>query len=99
VIANWIDTLRAWRITLTVPAINRARSVMFLVCGEDKAEAVKSVLEGPRNLKALPARLIQPESGRMLWFLDRPAARLLEASAKRMKRANRAGSDDRPENT
>lgn len=90
VIANWIDTLRAWRITLTVPAINHARSVMFLVCGEDKAEAAKSVLEGPRNAKALPARLIRPESGRMLWLLDRAAGRLLEANTKRKKRANRA---------
>lgn len=95
VVANWVDTLRAWRITLTVPAINRARSVMFLVCGDDKAEAVKSVLEGPRNSEPLPARLIRPESRRMLWFLDRPAARLLEADAKRMKRANRAGTGHR----
>jgi len=78
-VANWVDTLRAWRITLTLPAINRARAIMFLVCGGDKAEAVKSVLEGPKEPEPLPARLIRPRSGRVLWFMDPPAARLLGA--------------------
>ena len=76
-LANWVDTLRAWRITLTLPAINRARSIMFLVCGEDKAEAVKSVLEGPSPPEPLPARLVRPRSGKLLWFMDPAAARLL----------------------
>ncbi|MGB5079324.1 MAG: 6-phosphogluconolactonase [Burkholderiales bacterium] len=75
--ANWVDTLRAWRITLTLPAINRARSIMFLVCGEDKAEVVKAVLEGPSVPEPLPARLVRPRSGRLLWFMDPAAARLL----------------------
>ena len=75
--ANWVDTLRAWRITLTLPAINRARTVMFLVCGADKAEAVKSVLEGPSVPDAPPARLVRPRHGRLLWFMDPDAASLL----------------------
>ena len=83
--ANWVDTLRAWRITLTLPAINRARTVMFLVCGADKAEAVKSVLEGPSVPDAPPARLVRPRHGRLLWFMDPAAASLLEG-----KRGGRA---------
>lgn len=76
--ANWVDTLRAWRITLTLPAINRARAIMFLVCGEDKAEAVKSVLEGRSPPEPLPARLVRPRSGKLVWFMDPAAARLLD---------------------
>lgn len=82
-IANWVDTLRSWRITLTVPAINRARAVMFLVSGEDKAEAVKSVLEKPRSSETLPARLVRPRSGTVLWFMDPAAAKLLAAKRRR----------------
>jgi 6-phosphogluconolactonase len=82
--ANWIDTLRSWRITLTVPAINRARAVMFLVCGEDKAEAVKSVLEKPRDSEeAPPARLVRLRSGTVLWFMDPAAAKLLDGKKRR----------------
>jgi 6-phosphogluconolactonase len=81
--ANWVDTLRSWRITLTVPAINRARAVMFLVSGEDKAEAVKSVLEKPRNSETLPARLVRPRSGTVLWFMDPAAAKLLDGKKRR----------------
>jgi 6-phosphogluconolactonase len=81
--ANWVDTLRSWRITLTVPAINRARAVMFLVSGEDKAEAVKSVLEKPRNSETLPAGLVRPRSGTVLWFMDPAAAKLLNGKKRR----------------
>jgi 6-phosphogluconolactonase len=83
VVANWVGMLRAWRITLTVPAINRARSVMFLVCGQDKAEAVKSILQGAGHSQVPPAGLIRPDSGRLLWLLDSDAARLLEPNPKR----------------
>jgi len=81
--ANWVDTLRSWRITLTAPAINRARAVMFLVCGGDKAEAVKAVLEKPRNSEVPPARLVRPRSGTVLWYMDPAAAKLLGGKAKR----------------
>jgi 6-phosphogluconolactonase len=87
--ANWVDTLRAWRITLTLPAINRARAIIFLVCGEDKAEAVKSVLEGPDQADPPPARLVRPRSGKVLWFMDPPAARLLEGKREGRSRAPR----------
>jgi len=87
--ANWIDTLRAWRITLTLPAINRARSVLFLVCGEDKAEAVKSVLEGRSAREPLPARLVRPRPGKLVWFMDPAAARLLDGVRKRGARSPR----------
>jgi len=87
--ANWIDTLRAWRITLTLPVINRARSVLFLVCGEDKAEAVKSVLEGRSTREPLPAQLVHPRPGKLAWFMDPAAARLLDGTRQGRSRSPR----------
>ncbi len=62
------------RITLTAPAINQARSVMFLVAGADKAPALAEVLYGPRDPRRLPAQLIEPADGELLWLVDRAAA-------------------------
>lgn len=63
------------RLTLTVPAINHAHLVLFLVAGAPKAPAAKAVLEDPSADPAqFPARLIRPAEGRLLWFLDQAAA-------------------------
>lgn len=59
------------RITLTLPALNAARAVLFLVAGAAKAEAVAAVLAG--RGPELPASRIQPE-GELVWLLDREAA-------------------------
>ena len=50
---------------------------MFLVAGEDKAAAVKSALEGPRDPDRFPAQIIAPANGEVVWLLDRAAASLL----------------------
>lgn len=72
VVANWIEKLKTERITLTLPVLKSARFVMFLVSGEGKAEIVREIFENPKA--DLPARLVKPESGRLLWMLDRAAA-------------------------
>jgi 6-phosphogluconolactonase len=76
VVANPVPRLDTTRITLTIPVINAARAVIFLVEGEDKAEAVREVLEGDVDPRAYPAKLIQPPGGPE-WMLDRSAASLL----------------------
>jgi 6-phosphogluconolactonase len=76
VVANLVPRLDTTRITLTVPVINAARAVIFLVEGEDKAEAVREILEGDADPRAYPAKLIQPPGGPE-WMLDRSAASLL----------------------
>ncbi|HUR44355.1 MAG TPA: 6-phosphogluconolactonase [Candidatus Saccharimonadales bacterium] len=75
---NWVPKLQAYRITLTVPVINHAVRVLFLVRGGDKAQAVKAVLEGAYEPQQLPAQMINPHSGSLSWLLDRAAGAFLE---------------------
>lgn len=59
------------RVTLTVPAINAAAAVMFLVTGAGKRAVLAQVLAG--HTPPLPAQRIQPVAGRLLWLVDRAA--------------------------
>lgn len=65
------------RFTLTFPVINAARTVLFLVTGEEKAVAVSDVFEGEFDQTNKPAQGVKPTNGRLIWLLDRPAASLL----------------------
>ena len=78
VAANWVEKLGAWRVTLTAPAINAARHVLFLVTGANKAERLREVLRGARDPARLPSQLVSPSDGTLEWFLDRAAAARLE---------------------
>ncbi len=76
-VANYVEKLQSWRITLTADTINKARNVILLVAGEDKAPALKQVIEGKRNPEQYPSQLIEPVSGSLLWMADEAAAKLL----------------------
>jgi 6-phosphogluconolactonase len=67
-----VATGAATRLTLTAPAINRARHVRFLVAGADKAAALAAVLEGPRDPRRYPAQLV--EAADLAWLVDEAAA-------------------------
>ncbi|UCG25691.1 MAG: 6-phosphogluconolactonase [Chloroflexota bacterium] len=71
------DGRPAQRVTLTPPVFNIARNVLFLVTGAKKTEAVKAVLGGGADSERWPAARIKLDSGRLLWYLDRPAATLI----------------------
>ncbi|MBV9452692.1 MAG: 6-phosphogluconolactonase [Rubrobacter sp.] len=75
-VENPVQKLETIRLTLTVPTINMARQVTFLVAGEGKAEALKKVLEGDAPPRDYPAKLVRPAGGPD-WFVDRSAASLL----------------------
>jgi 6-phosphogluconolactonase len=77
VVSNWVGKFYADRITMTAPLLNNAACVVFLVSGQDKALPVKAVLEGRYEPQQLPAQLIRPESGKLIWLLDSAAASLL----------------------
>lgn len=80
VVATWVGKFYTERITLTAPALNNAKRLVFLVSGEEKALPLKAVLEGRHEPEQLPAQLIQPHDGRLLWLVDQAAARLLQAN-------------------
>jgi len=54
--------------------LNNAACVVFLVSGQDKALPVKATLEGRYEPQQLPAQLIRPKSGKLIWLLDSAAA-------------------------
>ena len=75
-VANRVDSGVAspWRLTLTYPAINTSRRVVFLVQGTGKADIVRHVLRDPRDVEVLPAQGIDPASGDLRMYLDVAAA-------------------------
>jgi 6-phosphogluconolactonase len=81
VVANWVDKLKTSRITFTLPVLNSARCVAFLVSGTDKAAVLHEVLEGDAPAEKYPAKLVQPSDGNLIWFLDRASASQLSTAA------------------
>jgi 6-phosphogluconolactonase len=71
VAAPWVEKLNTHRITMTLPLLNNAASVVFLVSGAEKAEIVREVLEGEEKY---PAQAVKPANGELLWMLDKDAA-------------------------
>jgi 6-phosphogluconolactonase len=84
VVANWVGKLYTDRITMTPPVLNNAQ-VMFMVQGADKALALKGVLEGPYEPEQLPAQMIRPRSGKLLWLVDQQAGSLLAGKSAEAK--------------
>ncbi|CAN1314156.1 Probable 6-phosphogluconolactonase 1 [Linum perenne] len=70
------------RITFTLPVINSASNVAIVATGESKADALHLAISnaaGPDG-SLLPARMVQPMKGKLVWFLDKPAASKLEGA-------------------
>jgi 6-phosphogluconolactonase len=74
VAAPYVEKLKTYRITMTLPLLNNGASVVFLVSGAEKAEIVKSVLQGEDKY---PAQAVNPAQGELIWMLDKDAARQL----------------------
>jgi len=77
VVRNWIGKLYTERLTLAAPAASNAAHIIFMVTGVDKAPALKAVLEGPFEPEQLPAQLLQPQNGKLLWLVDTAAGSML----------------------
>ena len=74
----FVAEVKMHRLTFTAPLINKARSIVFLVFGSGKAEAVHHIIEDPPNIDEYPAQLIHPREGDLHWFLDEAAAALIK---------------------
>lgn len=81
VVGHHVDAQKGWRITLTPPVINAARTVVFIAAGAGKAAVLKEILEGPFRPDTLPAQIVRPAGGTLLWMLDREAAAQLKGEA------------------
>jgi 6-phosphogluconolactonase len=77
VVATRMEQLKQDRITLTVPVLNHAAHVVFLVTGQGKAKRLSEVLRHRPNADRLPAQLIQPVDGTLEWLIDKAGASLL----------------------
>jgi 6-phosphogluconolactonase len=74
VVANWVEKFKTSRITFTLPVLNAARCVAFLVSGTDKAPALHAVLETDAPGEQYPSKLVHPTDGKLIWMIDRAAA-------------------------
>jgi 6-phosphogluconolactonase len=75
VVPNYVEKFKSYRITLTLPVLNHAACVMFLVSGAEKASIVREILENPSA--GLPSQTVRPANGELVWLLDRAAASAL----------------------
>lgn len=78
-VANYVEKFKAYRITLTLPVLNNAAQVAFLVTGAGKAPVVNDILTEKKEL-AYPAMLVSPLTGTLKWYLDKAAASELDAA-------------------
>ncbi len=66
------------RVSINGKVINTAKEVTFLVTGAGKAEKVKAILEKTEGFETYPASLVNPASGKLVWFMDKDAAATLD---------------------
>lgn len=69
------------RITVTGKIINNSRTVLFLVTGGSKAEKVAQIIERKEGWDKLPASMVNPSQGELIWLLDEKAAGKLSKAA------------------
>jgi 6-phosphogluconolactonase len=79
VVAPFVAKLNSYRLTLTLPVLNHAASVWFLVTGGSKADAVKKVFSASSDL---PAARVNPVNGNLIWYITRDAAPGITAPGK-----------------
>jgi 6-phosphogluconolactonase len=76
--AVYVEDKRSWRVTMLPAVLLAAKHNVFLVTGEDKAQAVHNVFEGDYDPKKYPAQIVTHHGRKVAWFLDKGAARLVE---------------------
>lgn len=81
-VAVEVPRLKTRRLTLTYPVFLRARAVVFLIAGADKAETLRAVVEGPDRPRELPSQVIVRGGGSVTILCDRAAAGALGATTR-----------------
>jgi 6-phosphogluconolactonase len=73
----YVEKLHAHRLTLTLPVLNAAAQVTFLIAGQSKAAIVNEILGSDRSAENYPAAQVKPIDGRLTWLITADAAALL----------------------
>jgi 6-phosphogluconolactonase len=73
----YVEKFTQWRVTLLPGVLLRAEHTVFLVAGDDKAEAARAVFEGEYDPMKFPAQVVARQGRGVIWFMDQAAARLL----------------------
>ncbi len=81
-VAVFVPKLSAWRVTLTLPVLNAAREVLFLVSGRSKSEMVQRIMSIKQPVKELPATMVDPQNGELHWMLDSEAMVLVNKNGR-----------------
>ncbi len=78
VTATYVEKFKEHRLTMTLRTLNAAETIVFLVAGESKAAALSKVLDD-RSVEpdSLPAKLVRPANGELIWLVDESAASLV----------------------
>jgi len=71
-----LNSLKHKRITLTLPTINNAKNIIFIVTGKNKCKILKKILD--ENDENLPASLIKSSKNQIFFLLDKNAASLVK---------------------
>jgi 6-phosphogluconolactonase len=66
-----LDETRHSRVTLTLPVINHAKHILFLVVGKNKAPALRKIVD--KKDTSLPASMVHPHQGTLVFVTDREA--------------------------
>lgn len=70
----WVEDKKSWRISFTLPLINKAAAVIFLVTGKEKAPVVAGIFSNRKKQSPYPAQLVKPAKGVTCWLLDKAAS-------------------------
>ncbi|MCR4289514.1 MAG: 6-phosphogluconolactonase [Candidatus Scalindua sp.] len=81
-VAVFVPKLSAWRVTLTLPVLNAARKILFLVSGRSKSEIVQRIMSNKQPAKEIPATMVNPQNGELHWMLDSDATVLINKNAR-----------------
>jgi len=72
-VAVYLDKPNRNRITLTLPVLNNAAQILFLLAGKSKAAVLSEILSDGEKKREFPAGRIRPVKGKVTWLIDREA--------------------------
>jgi len=72
-VANYVEKLQSWRLTLTYPTINNAKKIIVLAEGEQKADLIHEIFT--TDTHNYPIQKVIPKYGDLMWYVDKDAAK------------------------